>query len=109
MRVSAHATMRYIERVLKYDFTDLKVEYAILSGVPSFRFSTEKPEFIRWVNQRVDLREFSNHLHKQVYDNIDTKLKNCLEKSKNADHKVTIEGIKYIFKNDTLVTIIAPE
>ena len=106
MRVSMHATIRYIERVLGYDFTELKVEYSILHGLPSCRFSTEKPEFIRWINQRVFLQAFTERLRDFVYSNIDDKLKNCLDKSKNADHKVIIDNVKYVFKSDTLVTII---
>lgn len=95
-----------MERILEFDFSELKVHYAVEKGLPSNRFATENRDFITWVMENISLAEFRHDLGNMVWANIEQKLKNKLTKSKNANDVVIIKGYGFVFRGDSLVTIL---
>lgn len=106
MKITAHALIRYMERVLNFDFTDLKVHFAVERGLNSCRFSSEQKDFVQWLDANVGLGEFKHRLTNLVWNSLDQKTQNKLNKSKNADSVVQIGDFRYVLKDDSLVTIL---
>ena len=87
--ITAHALYRYIERVLGFDWTELRAEYEAQDSV----HDADEWDFICWVETHVDLTAFRNHMAAAV------------ERNGVKLHRVV--GIWPIaWRGDTVVTIL---
>lgn len=105
MQITYHALVRFMERYLNFDFTELKMQFAIEHGRPSFRNIDDK-QFIRWIERKIQLDDFRKELFNYVnYSLTDTEW-NIINCNKNAQFVKEIGNHRVVILDDCIVTFI---
>lgn len=103
--VTSHAVVRYIERVLRHDLSELKLQYMLELGLPSLKYIKDN-EFIRWVNSVIDVQPFRNQVLDVVLANLTAGQLERIESSQTKSHIVFAGAHKYIIRECMVVTIM---
>jgi len=106
---SQHALYRYIERVLCFDFTELKINYMIEKGLPSLNYIKDA-HFLRWCEDTIGgFGEFRQKMVMHVWNLLSDKQKNIVKNNKNFEServKDVKNGITFIVSDNTIVTVL---
>jgi len=104
MRVTHHALKRHMERVMKFDFTPLQVEYMCWSGNPSLRAITDG-DLMRWIEKRIDLKPFRQKMVEFVSAHLTEKERN---KAENNKYKILkrIDDYVYVINDGLIITVM---
>lgn len=102
--VTNHCVVRFLERVLGFDFTDLKLQYMLEKSIPSLRYIEDK-DFIKWIDLHIDVQEFREQVLSFINPHIDDKLKNEITHNPRKDIYINADGYHFVIRGRSLITV----
>lgn len=103
-----HAVVRFVERAMGFDFTGLKLKYAMESNFPSLAYVKDK-DFVRWICQRIDMTPVRQHMEMLIEEGLDSKTLNLIYINKHYSGSHKINGLTVVFRDNRVVTVWADE
>lgn len=109
LNISLHSLYRYMERVMGFDFTEMKVEYSLHHNLPSINHVKDSL-LIKWVIDRgMDFSDVSGVLKSRIHNLMTPTQKNIYLNNNNRFYEKIVDeenDVVYVIRENTLVTIL---
>lgn len=109
INISLHALYRYMERVVGFDFTEMKLDYAMAHGLPSVRH-VDDAKVIKWsIDNGVDFADIQGTLKGRIHNLMTAAQKKIFLNNNNKFYEKIVDPenkITYVMRENTLVTIL---
>lgn len=96
-RISSHALVRFIERSFEMDFTEIRIEAAVMLSKPSWKHVTDN-DLIKYMEDNMDLNDFRERLYRDLNQSAiihETKTE-CYKRMRNGLVAVVIKATRCI-------------